>query len=110
MSLPEKIKMATEMKILQEKEKVVQAQKMTRQAQLDPLQEKVEQLVIDIDAMKLSIEKIGLEGGEILIPPVTMQVIEAMKEKSIQAQDQCKWITKMYEALAQVVKDVGVCE
>jgi predicted nucleic acid-binding Zn-ribbon protein len=66
MPLPEKIKTVTEMKSLQAEEKAVQVQKIARQAQLEPLQEKVEQLVMEIDAEKLNIEQIGLEGGEIL--------------------------------------------
>jgi hypothetical protein len=45
---------------------VVQAQKMEIQAQSEPLQEKAEHLVVDIDTMKVCIEQIGLEGGEIL--------------------------------------------
>jgi hypothetical protein len=77
------------MKSLQAEEKALQAQKIARQVQLEPLQEKAEQLVIEIDATKLSIEKIGLEGGEILRPPVTAQVVEAMTEKSSQAQERC---------------------
>jgi hypothetical protein len=80
-------------------EKVVQAQKMARQAQLDPLQDKEKQLVVEIDTMKLNIEQIGLEGGEILRPPVTVQVVEAMKKKRSQAQDQCQHIAETYETL-----------
>jgi hypothetical protein len=38
------------MKSLQAEEKAVQAQKIARQAQLEPLQEKAEQLVMEIDA------------------------------------------------------------
>jgi hypothetical protein len=56
------------------------------------------------------VEKIGLEGGEILKPPVTMQMVEAMVEKRNQAQGQCQQATEMYEALAQEVKDAGVSE
>jgi hypothetical protein len=63
-----------------------------RQAQLEPLQEKAEQLVMEIDAVKVHLEQIGLEGGEILRPPVTVQVVEAMSAKRIQAQEQCQWI------------------
>jgi hypothetical protein len=51
-----------------------------------------------------------LEGGEILIPLITVQVVEAMIDKSIQAQDKFQWIAEMYEALSQAVKDVGVHE
>jgi hypothetical protein len=65
---------------------------------------------VEIDAMKLSIEKIGLEGGDILIPPINAQEIEATTEKRRQAHEQCQLITEMYEALAQSVKDVGVYE
>jgi hypothetical protein len=42
-SLPEKIKMTTELKALQLEEKALQVQKTTRQALLEPLQEKEEQ-------------------------------------------------------------------
>jgi hypothetical protein len=108
MSLPEKIKTVAEMKNLQAEEKAVQAQKIARQAQLEPLQEKEEQLVMEIDAAKVHLEQIGLEGGEILRPPVTAQVVEAMSARSSQAQEQCQRITDMYEALAQAVTDVGV--
>jgi hypothetical protein len=71
MSLPEKIKTTAEMKSLQAEEKVVQAQKIARQAQLEPLQDKAEQLVMEVDAEKSRVEQIGLEGGDILKPPVT---------------------------------------
>jgi hypothetical protein len=48
MSLPEKIKRTVEMKSLQSEEKEVQVEKIARQAQLEPLQEKVEQLVMEM--------------------------------------------------------------
>jgi hypothetical protein len=108
MSLSEKIKTTMEMKNLQAEEKAVQVQKMVRQAQLEPLQEKVEQLVIEIDATKMNIEWIGLEGGELLQNPVTAQLVENMAERSSQAQAQCQRITEMYDVLVQAVTDVGV--
>jgi hypothetical protein len=75
------------MKILRSEEKEVLAEKNARKAQLEPLQEKVEQSVIEIDAKKSRVEQIGLEGGEILKPIVTVQMVEAMEEKSNQAQE-----------------------
>jgi hypothetical protein len=51
-----------------------------------------------------------LEGGEILRPPISAQVVEEMMEKSSKAQEKFQWITEVYEALEQAVKDVGVCE
>jgi hypothetical protein len=110
MSLPEKIKTIAKMKSLQVEEKAVQAQKIARHAQLEPLQDKEEQLVMEIDVEKTRVEHIGLEGGDILKPPVTAQVVEAMTKKRNQAKEQCQHIAEMYEALAQAVKDVGVCE
>jgi hypothetical protein len=50
MSLPENIKTTAEMKNLQEEEKAVLAEKIARQAQLEPLQDKDEQLVMEVDA------------------------------------------------------------
>jgi hypothetical protein len=106
-SLLEKIKMTTKLKALQLEEKALQVQKTTRQALLEPLQEKVEQLVMESDAAKKNIEQIGSEGGEILQSPITEQVVTAMADKSSQAQQQCQWITKMYDALQQAVSEAG---
>jgi len=58
---------------------------------------------MEIDKEKVHLEQIGLEGGEILRPLVTTQMVKAMSTRSNQAQEQCQWITNMYEALAQVV-------
>jgi Fe-S cluster assembly ATPase SufC len=66
MSLPEKIKTTTELKALQLEEKALQAQKTTRQASLEHLQEKAEKLVMESDIAKKSVEEIGFEGGELL--------------------------------------------
>jgi hypothetical protein len=52
MSLPEDIKTVAGMKSLQKEEKVAQAHKIKIQAQLEPLQEKAEQLVMEVDAKK----------------------------------------------------------
>jgi hypothetical protein len=81
MSLPEKIKTIVEMKSLQSEEKAVLVEKIARQAQLEPLQEKDEQLVMEIDVEKSKVEHIGLEGGQTLKPPVVAQMVEAMEEK-----------------------------
>jgi hypothetical protein len=40
-----------------------------------------------------------LEGGEILIHPVIVQVVEAMIEKRNQAQEKFHWIEEMYDAV-----------
>jgi hypothetical protein len=76
---------------------------------LEPLQEKAEQLVMEIDTKNQGWRD-RLGGGEILKPPVTTQMVEAMAEKRNQAQEQCQQATEMYEALAQAVKDAGVSE
>jgi hypothetical protein len=52
MSWPEKIKTAAEMKNLQSGEKAMKEENIARQAQLEPLQEKDEQLFMDIGATK----------------------------------------------------------
>jgi hypothetical protein len=63
MSLPEKINTTAKMKSLQVEEKAVKVENIAREAQLEPLQEKDEKLVMEIDATKLKVEQIGLEGG-----------------------------------------------
>jgi hypothetical protein len=86
MSFPEKIKIVADIKTLQVEEKAIQVQNMTRQSKLEPLQEYEEQLVIDIDAVKLSVECITVEGGELLQKLVIAQLMEDMAERSSQAQ------------------------
>jgi hypothetical protein len=86
----------------------VQAQNIARQPQLEPLSEKEEQLVMETDVAKACLEQIGLEGGNILRPPVTAQVVKAISAKRIQAQEQCKRIVDMYKALEQAVEDTRV--
>jgi hypothetical protein len=57
---------------------------------------------------KMNIEKIGLEGGEILQCLFIAQLVENMYERSSQAQAQCQRITKMYHKVEKEVTDVGV--
>ena len=52
MSLPENIKTSIKMKSMQSEEKVVLVEKIVMQAQWEPLQEKDEKLVMEIDATK----------------------------------------------------------
>jgi hypothetical protein len=37
---------------------------------------------MEIDVVKKRVEHIGLEGGDILKPPFTMQMVEVMTKKS----------------------------
>jgi len=82
MSLLEKIKNSTKMKALQLEEKVLQENKTRRQALLEPLQEKAEQMVMEGDATKRRIEQIRSEGGDILQYPIMEQVVTIMDENN----------------------------
>jgi hypothetical protein len=75
---------------------------------LEPCKKRKNKLVIEIDAKKLSVERIAVEGGELLQKPVIVQLVEDMAERSSQAQAQCQRITEMYDALAQAVTDTRV--
>jgi hypothetical protein len=105
--LSEKIRTATEIKALQLEEKALQAHKTTRQALLEPLQEKAEQVVMESDVAKRRIEQIRSEGGEILKSPITEKVVTVMDKKSSQAHQQSQWIMKIYDALKHEVTDAG---
>jgi predicted nucleic acid-binding Zn-ribbon protein len=72
MSLLDNIKKTTKMKNLQAEEKVVHTQKIELRAKLEPLQEKKEELVVQIDTTKACLKHIGLEGGEIVRMPITV--------------------------------------
>jgi hypothetical protein len=65
------LKHAQEMNNLQEKLKTIQVDKHSRQAQLEPLQEGAEQMLIEIDITKGHIEQFVLESGELLKEHIT---------------------------------------
>jgi hypothetical protein len=65
---------------------------------------------MDIDPKNTRVEQIGLEGGDIFKPRVTVQMLESMEEKSNQDHEKFQQITEMYGALTQAVKYAGVCE
>jgi hypothetical protein len=71
------------MKALQLEEKALQAQKTTRHALLEPLQEKAEQMVMESDAAKKSIEQIRFERGDILQSPIMEQVSPLWTKRAV---------------------------
>jgi hypothetical protein len=77
---------------------------------LEPLQDKDEKLVMDIDTTK---NKSGTDrlGGRRYIKSSSHHTDgRSYGKKRNQAQEKCQQITQMYEALAQAVKDAGVSE
>jgi RNAse (barnase) inhibitor barstar len=63
---------------------------------------------MEIDAMKSCLEHIGLDGGDILHLPITVQVVKAMPTKRNQAQEKFEWIVDMYEVVEKAMADTRV--
>jgi len=72
------------MKNLQEELKIIQVEKKERKAQLEPLLEGAEKMLIDIDVGKGQVEQDGLDKEELLKDPIIAQTMETIAEKRIQ--------------------------
>ena len=73
-----------ELKNLKEKIKVVQTQKKTREAQLEPLQEHTEKILIEMDGTKGQMETLKLEAKEMMRDDIIVQNVEFVAEKGEQ--------------------------
>jgi hypothetical protein len=93
------------MKNLQAELKTIQADKQSRQAQLEPLQEGAEQMLNDIDVAKGQIEQISLETRELLKEHITAQIVETIEEKNTQVKSRVEEISSRVQALEKSVQE-----
>jgi hypothetical protein len=84
MTISGRLKSAQEMKNLHLEMKTIQEDSLSRQAQMEPLQGGMEQMLNDISAPKVNIEQIILESGELLKENITTQIVETVAKKSPQ--------------------------
>jgi hypothetical protein len=95
------------MKTLQTKLKTVQNNKQARQAQLEPLQEKAMQIIVELEEEKTRMAQDHAKSVESLKEHITVQRVEELTEKVVQARSKGEELEGKFHSLEKVVQ--GVC-
>jgi hypothetical protein len=103
MQITECLKGVQDMKKLQEELIAMQTQKKDRQAQMEPLQEWAVEVIAQAEEAKKNMAQTQAECAEMINEEITVQVLDALREKTVQAQTQAKELTEKFQTLA------GVC-
>jgi len=70
------------MKNMQAELKEIQGERQTRHAHLEPLQEQVENMLVELEIEKGRLEHVHSESIAVLKENITLQVVETLIEKS----------------------------
>jgi hypothetical protein len=81
----------------------VQTQKQERHAQMDPLQEKVAEVLAQAEEAKTQIAQTQKDCVGLLSDKVAVQVMETIKDKTVQALTQ---IAELNEKFHTITKDI----
>jgi hypothetical protein len=78
MSITERLKGTQEMNTLQIDFKTTQTKKKERQVELEPLQEQVTQMIVQLEEEKKSMALAQREGATLMQEDITVQSVEAL--------------------------------
>jgi DNA repair exonuclease SbcCD ATPase subunit len=105
MSITEHLKGAQDMKKLQAELIATQTQKKERQAQMEPLQERAAEVIAQAEEAKKNMAQTQAECTEMISDEIAVQVLDALREKTTQAQTQAKELTEKFQALAGAIEE-----
>jgi hypothetical protein len=105
MSIMEHIKGAQDMKKLQAELIVAQTQKKERQAQMEPLQERATEVIAQAEEAKTYMAQTQAECARMVSDEIAVQVLDALKEKTVQAQTQATELTEKFQAIAREIDE-----
>jgi uncharacterized coiled-coil DUF342 family protein len=106
MSIMECVKGAQDMKKMQAELIAMQTQKKERQAQMEPLQERATEVIAQVEDAKKNMAQTQAECTEMINDEIAVQVLDALREKTVQAQTQAKELTEKFQALAGEIEEV----
>jgi chromosome segregation ATPase len=106
MSITERLKGNQDMKKLQADLNATQRQKHERQEEVEPLQEKVVQLIVQLEEEKRNMEQAQTEGTTLIQEEITMQSVEALTGRVMQVQARGRELADKFHSLAEVVQGV----
>jgi hypothetical protein len=105
MKIIEHLKGVQDMKKLQAELIVAQTQKKDRQAQMEPLQELATEIIAQSEEEKKNMAQTQAECTEMIWEEITVQVLDALTEKVVQAQIQGRELADKFHTLAGVVEE-----
>jgi predicted nucleic acid-binding Zn-ribbon protein len=105
MSIMERVKGAQDMKKLQAELIVVQTQKKECQAQMEPLQEWATEVIAQVEDAKKNMAQTQAECAGMINDEIAVQVLDALKEKTVQAQTQAKELTEKFQVIAGEIEE-----
>ena len=111
MSITERVKGTQDMKKLQEQLIILQTQKKERQAQMELLQKQAAEVIAQVEDSKKNMAQNQTECAGMINDEITVQVLEALKEKTAQAQTQETNLMKKFQAIAREIEELhnGLC-
>jgi hypothetical protein len=104
MRITKSLKGTQEMKTLQTKLKTSQTNKQEREAQLEPLQEQVALMIVNLEEEKKSMAQAHSEGTTLLQEEITTQIVEALTDKVVQVKEKRKELVERFHSLEKVVQ------
>jgi predicted nucleic acid-binding Zn-ribbon protein len=106
MSITERIKGAQDMKKLQAELTIAQTQKKEHQAQMEPFQEWVAEVLAQAEEAKTHIAQTQAECTELISDEIAVQIVDTLKEKTVQAQTQATELKEKFQAVTREIEDL----
>jgi peptidoglycan hydrolase CwlO-like protein len=93
------------MKKLQAELTTAQTQKQERQAQMEPLQEWVAEVLAQAEEAKEHIAQTQAECVELISDEIAVQIVDTLKEKTAQAQTQATELKEKFQAITKEIEE-----
>jgi predicted nucleic acid-binding Zn-ribbon protein len=103
MSITEHIKGAQDMKKLQAELTTAQTQKKEHQAQMEPLQERVAEVIAQEEEAKTYMAQTQAECTGLISDEIAVQTVDTLKEKTMQAQTQAVELKEKFQAITREI-------
>jgi hypothetical protein len=72
---------------------------------MEPLQELAAEVIVQEEEEKKNMEQTQAECAEMINEDITVQVLDALREKTVQAQTKARELTEKFHTLAGVVEE-----
>jgi predicted nucleic acid-binding Zn-ribbon protein len=102
--IPERIKGMQEMKKMQAELITAQTQKQERQAQIEPLQERVAEVLAQAEGARTQIAQTQEECAGLLSDEVAVQVVDTIKEKTAQALTKAAELKEKFQTITEEIE------
>jgi hypothetical protein len=103
--IPERVKGMQEMKKMQAELITAQTQKHERQAQIEPLQERVAEVLAQAEGDKTQIAQTQAECAGLLSDEVAVQVVDTIKEKTAQALTKATELKEKFQTITKEIEE-----